>query len=92
MPTNNLSFSVIIKPNAKENKILGWHDEHLKIAIKSAPIDGKANKALIDALSVWLEVPKKNINIISGEHSRIKKIRVHHTEKTLNDITDHLHT
>ena len=30
---------------------MGWHNDHLKIAIKAAPVDGKANQALVKFLA-----------------------------------------
>jgi len=48
----------------------------LKIYVKSPPAGGKANKELIEVLSDFLKVKKKNIRIIKGEKSREKVIEV----------------
>ena len=44
--------------------------------VTAPPIEGKANKALIDLLAKKLGVPKSHIEIISGKSSRLKSIRI----------------
>ena len=88
-------FSVKIQPNAKENKIMGWHNDHLKIAIKAAPVDGKANQALVKFLADYCRIPKSSINIIHGESSPMKRIEITRSNEIIlklleaaNTITD----
>lgn len=86
MGKSDVFFSTIIKPNAKETKILGWHDGYVKISIQSAPINGKANKTLIELLSIQFNVAKKQVEILHGESSRIKRVCIHNTKKELADV------
>ena len=62
-------------PKSSRNEIIGG--DVFKIKVTSPPVDGKANKAVIDLLAKQLKVPKKDIQIISGEKSRNKKIRIY---------------
>ena len=62
-------------PNAKENKLIE-EDGKIRAYLKAKPIHGKANKALIEALSEHFKVKKGNIKIISGKRSREKVIEV----------------
>lgn len=71
-----LILSLHIQPGAKKSSINGLYGERLKIAIATPPIDGKANKALIGFISKRLEIPKSYVNIITGENSREKRIRI----------------
>jgi uncharacterized protein (TIGR00251 family) len=48
-----------------------------KIKLTAPPVEGKANTALKQLLSKRLGVPKGNVEIISGERSRVKSIRIH---------------
>ena len=50
--------------------------DFLRISIISVPEKGKANKELIKFLSKELNVAKSNIEIISGESTHFKKIRI----------------
>jgi len=54
-------------------------DGTLKIKLKSAPEDGKANKELIELLSDFFEVKYQHIMILSGETSRQKLVEIHPT-------------
>ena len=44
--------------------------------LTAPPLEGKANKALLQFLAGKLGVPKKDVGIVSGERSRIKSIRI----------------
>lgn len=48
----------------------------IKIYVKAAPVDGKANKEVIKILSEALKVPKTRIRIVRGETNNIKTIEV----------------
>jgi uncharacterized protein YggU (UPF0235/DUF167 family) len=43
-----------------------------KVAVKEAPINGKANEAIIEALAEYFDTAKSNINLISGQSSKQK--------------------
>ncbi len=62
-------------PGAKVEK-LGIENETLKIWIRAAPEDGKANKAVIALLTQRLKIPNNAATIISGQTSRDKRIKI----------------
>ncbi len=66
--------SVKVQPNASKDRVVGEHAGQIKIAVTVAPEKGKANKAVIKVLSQWLNVKSSDIQIISGETSRDKKV------------------
>lgn len=45
----------------------------LKLRIRSAPVDGKANKELVEALSDVFRIPKSRIRLAGGETSKQKR-------------------
>lgn len=65
-----------IIPNAKKNAIMSDASPYLKVKIHAAPQEGAANEALIDYFSALFKIPKKNILILSGKTSRLKKIQL----------------
>lgn len=69
-----------ISPNAKKNGIIK-EAEAVKVKITAQPIDGKANKALIEFLSKEFKIPKTSIEILKGETSKDKTL-CFHTEDT----------
>ena len=50
------------------------------VRLNAAPVDGAANKELIAVLADALGIAKRNLTIISGEHSRTKKVRIEGTD------------
>ncbi|HDS30833.1 MAG TPA: DUF167 domain-containing protein [Firmicutes bacterium] len=73
---NSVEFDVIVKPKARNNAILGVHDNAIRIGVSAAPEKGKANDAVIKLLSKLLKIPVSDIQIESGETSRRKRIKV----------------
>lgn len=65
--------NIRISPNAKKNEIIR-EGEIVKIKITAQPIDGKANKALVEFLSKYFKIPKTSIEILKGETSKEKTI------------------
>ena len=44
--------------------------------ITAQPIEGKANKAIISAVSEFFKVPAGNVSIISGATSSLKRVQI----------------
>ncbi len=66
-------ISFKISPNASKNEIIKT-DEGVKIKITAQPIDGKANKALVEFLSKYFKIPKTSIEIVKGHTSKEKTL------------------
>ncbi|MFN8769393.1 MAG: DUF167 domain-containing protein [Neisseriaceae bacterium] len=71
-----MKLHVVIKPQAKNNKVLGVINGRLKIAIAAPPIDGKANKELITFLSKLLSLKKQEIVIANGQTNHLKILHI----------------
>ena len=63
---------VKVIPRSSKNEIVGKENDLYKVKITAPPADGKANKALLQLLAKKLGLPAKNVEIVSGERSRIK--------------------
>lgn len=70
---DGLIAHIKISPNSKQNEIINEGD-FTKIKITAQPIDGKANKALIEFLSKNFKIPKTSIKILKGETSKEKTV------------------
>ena len=70
---DGLIVNIKISPNSKKNEIIN-EGEFSKVKITAQPIDGKANKALIEYLSKNFKIPKTSIKILKGETSKEKTI------------------
>jgi uncharacterized protein (TIGR00251 family) len=65
-----------VTPKSSQDAIVGWHGDALKIKVRAAPENGRANAAVIAVLAEALGVPKKSITIESGETSRQKRMHI----------------
>lgn len=65
-----------IQPGAKKTGIAGLHGDALKIRLAAPPVDGKANAALIEFLAKTCGVPRSAVELVSGETSRSKRVRI----------------
>jgi uncharacterized protein (TIGR00251 family) len=75
-----IRFAVRVTPRGGRDAIEGWTKDsagnnQLKVRLRVAPEDGKANAALIALLAKALEVPRSSVAISSGEKARQKIIR-----------------
>ncbi len=71
-----MKLQIIVQSNAKQNEIADLIDGKLKVKIKAAPIEGKANKELIKFLAKIFNVTKSSVQIISGENNKLKTLEI----------------
>ena len=69
-------FKVKVQPGASKNEIVGVQQDALKLRISAPPVQGKANKVLIQFLAKQIGVKRSQVEILSGHTSRIKTIHV----------------
>ncbi len=69
-------MSVRVQPKAPSNRIRDKHAGALTVSVTAAPEKGKANAAVIALLSKSLGISKSSIEILHGETSRTKTVRV----------------
>lgn len=69
-----------IQPRASKNEVCGLQDNALKIRLTSPPVDGAANKLCREFLADLFDVPKSAVEIVSGETSRHKRVRIRSTD------------
>lgn len=73
---NSVSFMVRVQPRSSRDEIVGEHQEGLKIRLTAPPVDDRANEALRKLLASRLKVPLSAVRIVSGEHSRTKRVEI----------------
>lgn len=75
-----VTLAVRAQPGAKKTAIVGVYGEgeaaQLKIAVQAPPVEGRANEALVAFLGETFGVPKRAVEIVSGELSRSKVFRL----------------
>jgi uncharacterized protein (TIGR00251 family) len=72
----DLILAVHIQPRSSESKIVGVHNQRLKIKIMAPPVDGRANAEIYQFLSKLFGVTKSQIVLLNGERGRDKRFRI----------------
>lgn len=71
-----MRITVRIKPGARTESVEKLPGNGFLVRVKAPAIEGRANKALISALSGYFDVPKTRISITSGLNSKNKLIDI----------------
>lgn len=66
-----------VVPNAKKTEVTGLHGEAVKLKVASPALEGKANAEVLQFVAGTAGVPVRMAELISGEKSRDKVVRVH---------------
>lgn len=74
-------IAVHVQPKAHQNRIMGFVDGVLRVRLSAAPVDGKANEALVRLLAEQLGVPRSHVRIRRGLTSRHKVVDVEGLEE-----------
>jgi uncharacterized protein (TIGR00251 family) len=89
-----VTLAVRAQPGAKKTALAGIYGEgaaaQLKIAVHAAPIEGRANQALIAFLADVFSLPRRNVTLLSGETNRskvflLRGITLGHAQSVLGD-------
>ena len=70
-------LSVKLQPRASKNEIGEPLGNELKIKVTAPPVDAAANHALIELLVEKLDCPRGRVELIRGQTSRHKIIKLH---------------
>ena len=73
---NGITLNLHCQPGAKLTKVVGLHDGCLKISLQAPALENKANELLLAWLSKHLKIPQKQIQFISGQNSRKKRVEI----------------
>lgn len=71
---DGLVLNVKAQPRSSKAGIDGLVGDAVKVRIKSAPVDGKANKELVETLADAFGLAKSRVSFKSGETSKTKRI------------------
>ena len=65
-----------VTPRGSRNEITGRRDDTLCVKITAPPVEGAANAAIVKFVAAALGVRKSQVELISGDKSREKIVRV----------------
>lgn len=70
------TFEVIVVPRASKTEIVPYPGTALKIKLKAPPVDDAANEELVRFLAKHFDLARSRIQIIRGQRSRRKTIKI----------------
>jgi len=65
-----------LQPKASKDEFAGLHGQRLKIRLTAPPVEGKANAHLLAFLGKAFGVAKSQVQLVSGELNRQKRVRI----------------
>lgn len=68
-----VELKLYVQPRASRNKVVGLHDDALKVKLTAPPVDGAANRECTAFLGKLCKLPKSSVMLIAGESSRHKR-------------------
>ena len=67
-----MKLFVTVKTNSKKLGVEQIDSSHFIVRVKEMPIEGKANEAVIKAMSLFLNIPPSSFELVSGTKSKNK--------------------
>ena len=71
-----MRINVKARPNSREEKVEKISNTEFVVSVKEPPVQGKANRAIINALAVYFGIASARIKIVSGYTSRNKVVEI----------------
>lgn len=73
---DGIYLRLLVVPKSSKSKIVGFHDNCLRVTLTAPPVDGKANSALLKYFSKTLGINQSDLEIISGLAGRRKRLLI----------------
>ncbi|OOC09915.1 DUF167 domain-containing protein [Thioalkalivibrio halophilus] len=65
-----------VSPGAREDAVVGWMGEALKMRVRAAPEKGRANRAVERLLAAELGLPAGSLRVVAGQTGRDKTVEI----------------
>jgi uncharacterized protein YggU (UPF0235/DUF167 family) len=69
-------LAIRVRPGSSRAGVGGTHDGALVVRVCERAVDGRATEAALRALATALDVPRREIRLVSGATSRTKVVAV----------------
>ena len=77
-----MKLALKVSPGAKRSELLGWEEDYpgvgrvLRLRIAAPPVEGKANKAVLEFLAARLGLPKSALSLLHGSSGRLMLVEL----------------
>lgn len=73
---DGIVLAVRVTPRSGRDALLAGTKDHFAARLAAAPVDGKANAALLALVADRFGVPKRAVVLIGGDTARLKRLHV----------------
>ena len=80
-----VTFKIFVHPRSANNRVVGLHENALKLKLTAPPVDNAANTLCVTFLAKSLGVSKTQVQIISGHTSRTKQILLRSSQSIITE-------
>ncbi len=79
-------LAIRVKPGSARTRVGGTYGDAIVVAVPAKAVGGKATEAALAALAKALDVPRRDVRLISGATSRSKVVEVVGSDEVLERI------
>jgi uncharacterized protein (TIGR00251 family) len=76
-----IQLTIRVVPRASKPGIAGTRGGALLVRLQSAPVEGAANEELVALLAQTFGVARRDVRVVAGEHSRVKRVTLEAIER-----------
>jgi uncharacterized protein (TIGR00251 family) len=69
-------ISITVKPNARRDSVEKISEAEFRVSVRAPAQNGAANRAVIEALAEFLDLPRSNLRIVRGQSARKKLVQI----------------
>jgi uncharacterized protein (TIGR00251 family) len=67
---------VKVKPNSKSDEVRKEPNGGISVRVKAPPVDGKANKYLVEYIAEYLGLSRSQVKLLKGETNQYKTLAI----------------
>jgi hypothetical protein len=71
-----IEIAVRVTPRASRDVLAAGTEEHFAARLAAPPVEGAANAALVPLVAKTFGVAKRDVTLIAGETSRLKRLSI----------------
>ncbi len=71
-----MRLRVRVRPRARRSRLAGKLGDEWKLEVAAPPVDGKANRAVVEFFARALGLPRSAVRIVSGQRSPHKILEI----------------
>jgi len=88
---DGIEIAVRVTPRASRDAFVAGTDEHFAARLAAPPVEGAANAALVPLVAKFFGVAKREVTLIAGDTSRLKRLRVEGDPTALEQVAQRLY-